>query len=221
MSTEDPPSVTRWIEALKEGRSEAAAVLWKDYWSRLTNLARKRLGGARSRAVEDEEDVALSAFLCLCRGAAAGRFERLADRGDLWRLLVAITANKIRAHRQRHGRRKRGGGTAVLDEAAFADAADSGLPGALAQILSAEPDPELAAQAAEQCNELFNALPDDDLRQIAAWRMEGLTNAEIATRLGRVERTIGRKLERIRAIWIELACESLGEAAPAQDPPAS
>jgi DNA-directed RNA polymerase specialized sigma24 family protein len=164
--------------------------------------------------------VALSAFLCLCRGAAAGRFERLSDRGDLWRLLVAITANKIRAHRQRHGRRKRGGGTAVLDEAAF-DAAQSGLPGALAQILSAEPDPELAAQAAEQCNELFNALPDDDLRQIAAWRMEGLSNAEIANRLGRVERTVGRKLERIRAIWIELACESLGEAEPAQEPPAS
>jgi DNA-directed RNA polymerase specialized sigma24 family protein len=109
----------------------------------------------------------------------------------------------------------------VLDEAAFSDAAESGLPGALAQILSAEPDPELAAQAAEQCNDLFNALPDDELRQIAAWRMEGLTNAEIATRLGRVERTIGRKLERIRAIWIELAYESLGEAEAAQDPPAS
>ena len=36
-------------------------------------------------APADEEDVALSAFDSLCRGAVEGRFPRLDDRNDLWR----------------------------------------------------------------------------------------------------------------------------------------
>jgi ECF sigma factor len=38
--------------------------------------------------------VASSAFASFCRGAEGGRFPLLADRDDLWRLLVPITARK-------------------------------------------------------------------------------------------------------------------------------
>jgi hypothetical protein len=91
-------SVTRWLEQLRTGNPEAAEVLFRAYFERLVrlarqHLARKRLQGARRREA-DEEDVAICAFASFCRGAAQGRFPQLADRDDLWRLLVVVTARK-------------------------------------------------------------------------------------------------------------------------------
>src|SRR5262249_15487625 len=114
-------SVTLWIEQLKAGNPAAAQPLWQDYFRRLVGVARTRLRGAPRRAA-DEEDVALSAFDSFCRGAARGRFPRLADRDDLWQLLVLIRERKAVDLVQHERRRKRGGG-AVLDEAALVGAA--------------------------------------------------------------------------------------------------
>src|SRR5260370_6120356 len=89
MESESEGSVTRWIGDLKSGGESAAQQLWERYFERLVRLARKKLQKARRpRAVEDEEDAALSAFDSFCRGVDRGRFPRLADRDDLWRLLV-------------------------------------------------------------------------------------------------------------------------------------
>src|ERR1043165_1882401 len=89
-------SITRWIGQLKAGDPVAAQLLWERYFRRLVGLARKKLDGA-PRRMADEEDVALSAFDSFCRGAEHGRFPRLEDRDDLWRLLVVITAQIGRA----------------------------------------------------------------------------------------------------------------------------
>ena len=86
-------SVTCWIQLLSTGDPAAAQRLWERYFRRLVGLARTKLRGAPRRAA-DEEDVALSAFVSFFRGAARGRFPRLEDREDLWRLLVVITARK-------------------------------------------------------------------------------------------------------------------------------
>ena len=48
---------------------------------------------------------------------------------------------------------------------------------------------------------------DPTLRQIAEWRVEGLTNVEIAGKLGRAARTVERKLELIRLIWEKIGDE--------------
>jgi DNA-directed RNA polymerase specialized sigma24 family protein len=48
---------------------------------------------------------------------------------------------------------------------------------------------------------LLDRLGDDELRQIALWRLMGYSNREIADMKGCSERTIERKLELIRAIW--------------------
>src|SRR5205085_8369771 len=109
-------SVTNWINQLKAGEPEAARRLWDGYFRRLVGLARGKLEGSPRRAA-DEEDVALSAFGSLCRGAEGGRFPHLLDRDSLWQLLVAITAHKAHDLRRREERKKRGGGR-VLDEAA-------------------------------------------------------------------------------------------------------
>ena len=43
---------------------------------------------------------------------------------------------------------------------------------------------------------------DPQLRQIALWRLEGYTNREIADRLDCTERSVERRLERIRSKWM-------------------
>jgi DNA-directed RNA polymerase specialized sigma24 family protein len=40
-----------------------------------------------------------------------------------------------------------------------------------------------------------------ELRQIALWRLEGYTNREIADRLDCTERSVERRMERIRSKW--------------------
>ena len=93
MAGEIEDSVTVWIASLKAGDADAAQKLWQRYFETLVRLARDRLRGA-PRTVADEEDAALSAFDSFVRGAARGRYPRLDDRDDLWRLLVTITARK-------------------------------------------------------------------------------------------------------------------------------
>src|SRR5436305_12655413 len=108
-------SVTHWLGLLRGGDAAAAQRLWERYFGRLVGLARTRLQGHPRRAA-DEEDVALSVFRCLCDGAAQGRFPRLDDRDDLWRLLVTLTERKAINLARDERRLKRGGG-AVLGAA--------------------------------------------------------------------------------------------------------
>jgi DNA-directed RNA polymerase specialized sigma24 family protein len=191
-------SVTHWLRRLKDGDSAAAQPLWEAYFGRLASLARAKLRGARRRA-EDEEDAALSAFDSFCRGAERGRFPQLADRNDLWRLLVVITARKAFDAAQRERRRKRGGGAVRGDSALHGPDGSSGA--GWEQVVGDEPTPEFAAQAAEEFDRLLGRLGDDGLRSIAVWKMEGHTNAEIAARLDCAVATVERRLRRIRKTW--------------------
>ena len=97
-------SVSRLIDGLAVRDEAAVEQLWRRYFPRLVGLARKRLRRA-PRRLEDEEDVALSAFASFCRAAEAGRFPQLLDREGLWRLLVVITVRKVGHHVRDEGRR--------------------------------------------------------------------------------------------------------------------
>jgi DNA-directed RNA polymerase specialized sigma24 family protein len=203
MASDDQGSITRWLGDLKAGDTEAVQPLWERYYERLVRLARARLKlKRRSGAAEDEEDAALSAFHSFCEGAARGRFPRLADRDDLWKLLVVITARKAGAQLQRQGRMKRGGGR-VVDAADLRDGDASTGAGAdlLDQVMGAEPTPEFAAMVAEEYSRLLEKLDDDELRRVALDRMEGYTTDEIAARLGCARRTVARRLDVIRKTW--------------------
>jgi len=186
--------ITVWLKGLARGDELASQRIWERYCQQLIDLARKKLGHAGRRAA-DEEDVALSAFNSFCQGAVAGRFPRLDDRHDLWRLLVTITARK--AMRQiRDARRQKRGGAAVRGESA--------MHAGIGQVLGREPTPELAAQMAEQTQYLLDLLDDDPLRLIALLKLEGYTNEEIAQSLDCSLRTVKRRLASIRQQW-ELA----------------
>src|SRR3954469_19945006 len=198
---DDHGSVTLWLGALRAGDLDAAQPLWERYFARLVQLARARLRATpRTGADADEEDAALSAFDSFCDGAAHGRFPRLADRDELWRLLVVMTTRKVGAQARRQRRQKRGGGR-VLGEVDLPGAdPDAGAAG-LGQVVGAEPTPEFAAMVAEESRRLLDALGDEDLRRIAVWKMEGYSNDEIRRLLGCSLRTVTLKLALIRSLW--------------------
>jgi DNA-directed RNA polymerase specialized sigma24 family protein len=186
-----PGSVSIWLARLKDGDSAAAQHLWESYFRRLVGLARQKLQG-RPRAVADEEDVALSAFHSFCAGAERGSFPKLLDRDDLWQVLVMITARKSYRLLRDQGRQKRGGGAVQHVSALEED---------LAAIIGTEPTPDFAAQVAEEYGRLLELLGDEELKAVARDKLEGYSNAEIADRLGVVERTVERRLGVIRKLW--------------------
>jgi DNA-directed RNA polymerase specialized sigma24 family protein len=184
--------ITRWLRQLKDGDASAAQELWQHYYARLVGLARQRLRGT-PRRVADEEDVALSAFDSFCRRAGEGFFPRLDDRDDLWQVLVMITMRKAADLANHERRQKRGGG-------AVAAASELGDGVAFAELISHDPGPALAAEVAENCRRLLDALGDGVLRAVAVAKMEGETNGAIAVRLGVSQATVERKLRGCRGI---------------------
>jgi DNA-directed RNA polymerase specialized sigma24 family protein len=192
-------SVTHWIDALKAGDPAAAQPLWERYFDRLVRLAGAKLHAAQhARGAEDEEDAALSAFDSFFEGARNGRFPQLADRDDLWRLLVVITARKAWDQLQRQRARKRGGGR-VVEASAGSDGDGDGF----ADLVGSEPTPEFAAMVAEEYARRLEGLPDESYRKIALWKFEGYNSEEIAGRLGCSLRTVANKLKWIRMAWEE------------------
>jgi DNA-directed RNA polymerase specialized sigma24 family protein len=112
-------------------------------------------------------------------------------------LLVVITARKA-AHLVRDEPRQKRGGSFQIHSASAADSSEVPL---LETILSREPAPDLAAQMAEQCQRLLEGLADQELQQVALWRMEGFAVEDIAGKLGCAPRSVKRKLQLIRSIW--------------------
>jgi DNA-directed RNA polymerase specialized sigma24 family protein len=200
-------SITHWLGDLRGGDLAAAQPLWERYFGKLVVLARAKLQRQRHpRGAADEEDAALSAFNSFCLGVAEGKFPQLADREDLWRLLMTITIRKAYAQIQNQKRLKRGGGNVVEDAVLRGARSDSPIDPSsalgLEMIAGDEPTPEFAAMIAEQYQRLLDALDDDSLRQVALSRLEGYTCDEIAAQLGCARRTVARRLDLIRKTWL-------------------
>ena len=182
-------SVTTWINALSAGNDEVAQNLCERYFQRMVELARNKLRASTSRAA-DEEDVALSAFHSFCVAASEHRFPRLANRDDLWQVLVMLTARKALDQRKYDLRKKRAdSATKPLDDAA------------VETIIGADPDPAFAVLVADEFRSLLEKLDEAELKHIAIRQLEGFTNDEIAAELNCTVRTVGRRLALIREVW--------------------
>ena len=64
-----------------------------------------------------------------------------------------------------------------------------------------ELQPDFLVSLSEERHRLLAQLGDAELRTIARRRLDGFTNAEIASELGVIERTVERRLQLIGAIW--------------------
>jgi DNA-directed RNA polymerase specialized sigma24 family protein len=195
-------SVTRLIIDLRSEqpglRESAARLVWGRYFQELLVLARNHLS-ARIRCREDEEDVLQSMYKSFCIRQRRGDFD-LANRDQLWNLLVHITLRKASNAANRHlqgERYVRREETEPAHEQADEDATSA----ILEQIDSDGPTPAEAALLNEALETRVALLNDPGLRQIALLKLEGYTNNEIAGKLECTLRTVERKLKRIRAYW--------------------
>jgi DNA-directed RNA polymerase specialized sigma24 family protein len=195
----DDAPITEWIARLEAGDADAAEGLFWAYFDKLMRLACSQMTSMPLRA-EGEEDAAQSAMKSYFRGVAAGRFEGVQNRRDLWRLLATITARKVVARQRRFHAQKR---PQPLDEAALRDSGyTSGVFG-LEQVIGRDPSPDAVAEFTDELRARLASLPDDDFREIVILRLEGLTTQEIADKLGTYKRKIERRLEIVRKLWVD------------------
>ncbi|REJ93543.1 MAG: RNA polymerase subunit sigma-70 [Planctomycetota bacterium] len=199
--------VSLWLQELSQNSSCAIDVIWQEYFEKLVHFAARRLGNTPRRDA-DEEDIALSAMMSFYRGAKAGRFPRLDDREDVWKILLTITVRKVQKRIRHQTTQKRGGG-AVRGESVFDRKDSANAARGLADILGAEPTPSLVAAMDEQFRLLMEVLDDQQLRDIALLKFQGHSNEEIAATQKCALRTVERKLQLIRARWRDRADEDV------------
>ena len=197
-----PGSVTKLLAQLRSEdarvRNQAAALIWKEYCDQLLELACQNLDQRLHRRV-GADDVVQRTFKSFFLRQQRGEYD-LADRHDLLRLLVRMILNKARGAAKREARSKR---DYRRDQAVRMEAN----PGEendwfLTRAEEGTPTPEDAAAFAEEAEQRLGQLPDD-LRQIALWKLEGYTNAEVAARpeMDCSVRTVERNLRLIREAW--------------------
>jgi RNA polymerase sigma factor (sigma-70 family) len=193
-------SVTHWLNRLaSEEESVAERELFGRYFGKLVEFARLKLQSA-PRAVEDEEDLAISAMHSFFRRASGGQFPKLSNRNELWTILITIVARKAVNRLKKDQALKRGGTPNGQNDPRY-DGAGHG--SALIQLISKQPTPDMLAELNEELLLRLNGLDGELLREVALLRLQGFTNMEIAEQLGVAERTVRRKTERIRREWTE------------------
>ena len=192
-------SITKCIAQLKiGGDDDAQRFIWDRYFLRLVELARRHLGES-PRTSEDEEDVAICSLNSFFGRVEDAKFPLLRDRENLWPLLAKITSRKAINQRAKNLRQKRGGGQ-VRGESAFLYGEEAEGPG-LEEHIEDDLTPQYLAEMNEECQHLLELLPEPAMREIARKKLEGYTNAEIAEKLDVTERTVERKLNRVRHVW--------------------
>ncbi len=188
-------SVTGWVRLTKQGDDEAAHKLWDRYFQQVVQLAGRRIFG--SPAAFDAEDVALSTFDGVIRAMREERLETFADRCELWRILRVNAVRRAADRVRTEGAAKRGGGRATSEGQRRSKRIEIDLD----DLPSRMDEPQFTAIMSEECLRLLTSLGEEELQQVAKWRLEGLTNDQIAAELGYSRRTVQRMVQNIRDIW--------------------
>ncbi len=175
----------RW----QTGDESAAEALFHRYFSRLHALVQTRLS-QRLAARLDADDVVQSAFRSFFSEARTGRFV-LKQAGDMWRLLAAITINKLRHTERRHSAEKR---SVKLEQVPLP--LREGLDEQTAW-LAHDPTPDEAAALADELESLLRPLHEGQ-RRIVELRLQGYTLDEIAEEVHLSQRTVRRTMEQVK-----------------------
>ena len=192
-------SVSQWLDSLKAGETAQIGKLWDRYRNRLVEIASRRLAGI-PKGLADEDDIAQSVFLSLCRGAVAGRLDDVKNRDELWWLLLAITKQKAVQLVRRGETVKRGGGHVYSESDCPSELGRAGAF-SIDNLVGDCPTAETLAILEEESQRLLDLLPSSELAKVATHRIEGYSVAEIANELSVSKRSIERKLRLIRDVW--------------------
>lgn len=172
------------LDQWRAGDESAARQLYERYAERLIALAKTRLSLRLARRVEPE-DLIQSVFRSFFTAGRDGRFV-LRRPGDLWRLLLGITRNKIRFQAAYHAAARR----------AMAKECASPTPGGPGTV-SHEPTPEEAATLADLLEQALARFDPTD-RRIIELRLQGYLLEEIVPEAGRCRLTVIRVLDRFK-----------------------
>lgn len=187
MSEESLELVNRW----RDGDEAAAQEIYERYVSRLIALAGSRISPVLARRLE-AEDVVQSVYRSFFARAGDDRLT-VDESGELWRLLAAITINKVRDKARFHRADKRN----VATEASVNSSVSCfGLP---PTDLTGEPTAEEAAMLAEQYRLATDKLTSSQ-REVFRLYLENEPVEEIARRIRRSARTVRRELDQIRRL---------------------
>jgi eukaryotic-like serine/threonine-protein kinase len=179
------------LTRFREGDQLAAESLFARFFDRLTSLTASRLSTRLARRF-DPEDIVMSVYRSFFFGVRAGRFT-LENRGDLWRLLASITKHKL-FRRARHHRAE----CRSVDIERPLDACEAGrFPGR-----SFDPSPEAVIAFGDELELTLSQL-DSTEQRVVQLRLQGAQLSEIARDTGSSERTVRRKLARVRAVMAE------------------
>lgn len=172
------------IAQFRSGDNDAATALYLRYARRLNDLATRSCSRRLASRVSPE-DIVQSVFRTFFRRAARGAYA--APRGDdLWKLLLVMALNKVRAAGAFH-RAARRDVTATLggDALAHVDARGASRDAAALDTLSMVIDEVLAKLPASH-------------RIIVEMRVRGHEIQEIADHAGRAKRSVERVLQEFR-----------------------
>ena len=178
----------RLLQQWRDGDEHAAAQIFERYVNRLCALARTRLSSQMQRRVE-AEDVVQSAYRSFFR--RAGDHYVIEKQGDLWRLLAAITINKIRGQVEFHNARKR----SVSSEESIR--VDHSIVLFSPEQVTEDPSPEDAAMLVEELANVLGQL-DATQRTIIELSMQNHEQEVIAEKVQRSERTVRRTIQQVR-----------------------
>lgn len=183
--TMDGESLILFKQVLAEDAG-AESALFHRYMERLLLPARSRMS-PQLRVRVDEEDVVQSVYRSFFARAREEKFV-LERSGDLWRLLAAITLNKVRSQANFHGAAKRDAKQEQSPPAA-GESDVAPLPGD-----GPAPDDVLILQ--EEVHRIMQLLIPSH-RQVIELRLQGDSVEEIATTIGRTEHQVRRVLRRV------------------------
>ncbi len=174
----------RW----KDGDDSAAQELFDRYANRLVALARTRLSQRMKRRVEPEDIVqsVYRSFFC-----KAGENFTLEQSGDLWRLLAAITINKVRGQVEFHRAQKRG----IFLEESIGGAQQSFF--LQPEVIADDPTPDDAAAIVEELQSVMTNLQEYQ-QQIMELVLQNNSVEEIGEKVRKSHRTIRRTIQQVR-----------------------
>ena len=186
-------SVTYWLTLAKNGDEAGAVQIWNRYFSRLLELAKRKLP-IYARQGADEEDLAISAMNCLLVGARKDRFKKLEDRQDLWQLLVVITQRRA-CNLKRHNMRR------IRAPQRVPNGDDESRSSEILAFVDKQPAASDIAALDDTLQKLMGMLKTEIDRRIVKLKLAGNSRREIADEVGILPDSVNRKLRKIHAIW--------------------
>lgn len=173
------------LEAFRSGQMDASTRLYMKYADRLIGMTARKSSSELAAKV-DPEDIVQSVFRTFFRRVEKGQYD-VPEGEDIWKLLLVITLNKIRA-------------VVAFNRAAKRDMRRTRSDAMVEEAVAKADDKDEIALATLRI--VIDELLSDQLevnQKIIRQRIEGYDILEIAQNVNRSKRTVERVLQEFRA----------------------